>query len=84
MSLSWVVFSILKFQKAVYCFQTSKETKYQDTSSACIEVVCLRGLLKDFDIHLLSPTLLYADNLNTIRIGIYPLYHERTKHIELD
>ncbi|KAK2985225.1 hypothetical protein RJ640_009328 [Escallonia rubra] len=43
-----------------------------------------RGLLQDLQINLVTPTPLYADNTSAIRIASNPIFHERTKHIEVD
>ena len=53
-------------------------------SAACLEIVWLRGLLEEIGFPQSSPTLLYADNMSAIQIAINPVFHERTKHIEVD
>ncbi|KAK3043428.1 hypothetical protein RJ639_002007 [Escallonia herrerae] len=42
------------------------------------------GSLQDLHINLVTPTPLYADNTSAIRIASNPVFHERTKHIEVD
>ena len=42
------------------------------------------GLLKDLGVHYLGPTLLFCDNQSALHIVANPIYHERTKHIEID
>lgn len=53
-------------------------------SSASSEIVWLRGLLADLGVNLQSPTPLHADNTSAIQIASNPVFHERTKHIEVD
>lgn len=53
-------------------------------SSASSEIVWLRGLLVDLGVNLQSPTPLHADNTSAIQIASNPVFHERTKHIEVD
>ena len=48
------------------------------------EFVWLVGLLKDLTINLDQPALFYCDSQVAIHIAANPVYHEKTKHIELD
>ena len=53
-------------------------------SAACSEILWLRGLLTDIGFPATGATPLYADNTSAIRITENPIFHERTKHIEVD
>ena len=53
-------------------------------SAACSEILWLRGLLSDIGFPADGATPLYADNTSAIRITENPIFHERTKHIEVD
>jgi hypothetical protein len=53
-------------------------------SLACSEIIWLRGLLAELDFSEIDHTPLHADNTNAIQITANPIYHERTKHIEVD
>ena len=53
-------------------------------STACSEIVWLRGLLEKFGFPPTTSTPLHADNTSAIQIATNPLFHERTKHIEVD
>jgi len=53
-------------------------------SSACSEIVWLQGLLGELSVPQLTPTPLHTDNTSAIQIAANPVFHERTKHIEVD
>jgi hypothetical protein len=48
------------------------------------EIVLLRGLLAELGFSQSDSTPLHADNTNVIQIAANHVYHERTKHIEVD
>ncbi|KAK8926242.1 Ribose-phosphate pyrophosphokinase 1 [Platanthera zijinensis] len=48
------------------------------------ELTWLEGLLGDLEVTLSSPTTLFCDSQTTIHIAKNPVFHERTKHIEVD
>lgn len=64
--------------------KSSTEAEYRAMSTACSEVVWLRGLLAEIGFPQSSPTPLHADNTSAIQIATNLVYHERTKHIEVD
>lgn len=64
--------------------KSSTESEYRAMSSACSEIIWLRGLLAELGFPQLESTSLYADNTSAIQITANPVFHERTKHIEVD
>ena len=60
------------------------ESKYCAMSSACSEIVWLRGLLAKLGFPWFQPTPLHANNTSAIQIAANPIFHEQTKHIEVD
>lgn len=64
--------------------KSSTEAEYRAMSAACSEIIWLRGLLTELGISQVQPTPLHADNTSAIQIVANPVYHERTKHIEVD
>ena len=64
--------------------KSSTEFEYRAISAACSEILWLRGLLAEIGCVQSEPTPLHADNTSAIQIAANPLFHERTKHIEVD
>ena len=48
------------------------------------DIIWLRTLLHEFGILLAQPTPLYCDNQAACHIAASPVFHERTKHLEID
>jgi hypothetical protein len=51
---------------------------------ACCELTWLRHLLRDLGISHQESDLLYCDNKAALHIAANPVFHERTRHIEMD
>ena len=47
------------------------------------EAIWLKRLLKDLQEEVSAPTTIYSDNLNSILLAKNPVFHARTKHIEV-
>lgn len=53
-------------------------------ATAMVELVWLQGLLQELGAQIELPMELYCDNKAALQIAFNPIYHERTKHIEID
>jgi hypothetical protein len=73
-----------KSKKQARVSKSSTESEYRAMSAACSEIVWLRGLLAELGFSQSDSTSLHADNTSAIQIATNPVYHERTKHIEVD
>jgi hypothetical protein len=60
------------------------EAEYQALASTTCELTWLNTLLHDLDVHHSKPMLLYCDNQAALHIAQNPVFHECTKHIEID
>ena len=63
---------------------SSTEAEYHAMASTTHEIIWLRRLLSDMGVSLSSPSPMYCDNKSAIQIAHIPVFHERTKHIEID
>ena len=62
---------------------SSCEVDYRAAFTATIECVWLRRLVADLQISLDGPTPILTDNHIAIAVAKNPVFHARTKHIEV-
>jgi hypothetical protein len=63
--------------------QSTAEAEYIAASDACREAVWLRKLLSDLFGGKLEPTVIHCDNQSCIKLSEKPVFHDRSKHIEM-
>ena len=68
-------------QKTVAC--SSTELEYQALADATTEALWLQALLRELHVPCPSPNL-WCDNLGATFLSANPVFHARTKHIEVD
>ena len=64
--------------------RSSTEAKYRAMASVTCEITWVMQLLKDLQIEHHKPTMLFYDNQAALYIATNSIFHERTKHIEVD
>jgi hypothetical protein len=62
---------------------SSTEAEYRGAAIATCEVVWLQKLLSDLGQSMDAPVVIYYDNISSILLANNPVYHARTKHIEV-
>lgn len=73
-----------KSKKQSIVSRSSSESEYRAMASAASEVVWTVRLLEELGITNLKPVTLHCDNQSALHIAKNPVFHERTKHIEID
>ena len=64
--------------------RSSTEAEYRSLAHTAAELTWLQMLLVDFSIPRTSPPILWCDNLSSISLATNPVFHSRSKHIEVD
>ena len=62
---------------------SSCEAEYRAAFSATVECVWLRRLLSDLSLEQPSPTCIFTDSQSALAIARNPVFHARSKHIEV-
>jgi len=76
--LSW------KSKKQNVVSRSSAEADYRSMANAVSELVWIDALLKELQSEVEQPTIVYSDSKAVLQIAVNPVFHERTKHIEID
>ena len=75
--MSWSI----KKQPTIYLSSTKVE--YKSLTSATCEAIWLRHILEDVGKQQEQDTIVQCDNQSSIKLAHNPVYHARSKHIEL-
>jgi len=73
-----------KSKKQSVVSRSSTESEYRSLAQATCEIIWLQQLLKDLHVTMTCPAKLFCDNKSALHLATNPVFHERTKHIEID
>ncbi|XP_049410702.1 uncharacterized protein LOC125873920 [Solanum stenotomum] len=64
--------------------RSSAEAEYRSITSAVSEITWLLGLFKELGVSIQLPITIFSDSKSAIQLAANTVFHERTKHIEID
>ena len=73
-----------KSKKQSVVSRSSAESKYRAIAKSVCEIMWIHQLLMEVSIETSVPANLWFDNQITMHIAFNPVFHARTKHIEID
>jgi hypothetical protein len=71
-------------KKQLTVSKSSSEAEYRALAAATCELQWLMYLFKDLHVQCTKLPVLYCDNQSALHIVANPVFHERTKHLEID
>ena len=73
-----------KSKKGSVVSRSSAESEYRAMAQSVCKIIWIRQLLMEVSIKTSVPTKLWCDNQAVMHIASNPVFHERTKHVEID
>jgi histone deacetylase 1/2 len=64
--------------------RSSAKSEYRGLVLATAEIIWMQALLQELCVSPLAIPLLWYDNINAYHMAENPVFHARTKHIEID
>jgi hypothetical protein len=64
--------------------RSSTEAEYRSLSITTAELFWIRMLFRELRVSLSIPPVLWCDNIGALALASNPVFHARTKHIEVD
>lgn len=71
-------------RKQATFYRSSTEAEYKSVANATAEVIWIQKLLEELDISSPKAAQLWCDNIGATYLSANPVFHARTKHIEID
>jgi hypothetical protein len=63
---------------------SNTKAEYRSLAVTTAELYWLRMLFRELQVCLTAPPKIWCDNMGAIALASNPIYHARTKHVEVD
>ena len=73
-----------KSKKQNIVSRSSAEAEYRSLATLTAEIVWVNNLFHELEVKLTGPATIFCDSKAAIQIAANPVFHEQTKHIEID
>lgn len=73
-----------KVKKQTVIARSSAEAEYRSMANTVAELMWLKGIASELKVRIDEPIKIFSDSKSAIQIAKNPVYHDRTKHIEID
>lgn len=73
-----------KSKKQTTVSKSSTEAEFRILTAVTAELVWILGLMKEDGNEVVLPVDVFSDSKSALQIAANPIYHERTKHIDID
>lgn len=74
----------MEFEEAAHGFRSSTEAEYKALANGAAEAMWVSSLLTELGASQQQTPVLWCDNLGATYLTANPVFHARTKHIEID
>ncbi|RVW82344.1 Retrovirus-related Pol polyprotein from transposon RE2 [Vitis vinifera] len=82
--VSWAISYFLEDKEATHSFPLVCRSEYRAMAAVTCELKWLKGLLLSLGVHHPKAIKLFCDSQSALHMAKNPVFHERTKHIEVD
>jgi len=73
-----------KLKKQTTVSRSSVKAEFRSLTIVVAELVWILGLMKEIGCEVTLPVSVFSDSKSAMQIAANPVYHERTKHIDVD